>query len=160
MEPIVDKDVLEPIYDICKKATVDTSFLQLTKIYLELYDPIVSVVRTHNLLTAVLDGDDKEEYVEHIEEVLNLSYYKEKHPVFTFFKNIMYENLQEISKTEYLGSIFDEYKKTLMTFYVICDAVNDETEGSFEEIFEEVDDQDDFNLIYEMTALFDLSGEE
>lgn len=156
VEPIVNKGILEPIYDICKKVTVDTSFLHLTEIYIELYDPIVSVARTHNLLTPALDGDDKKEYVEYIEEVLNLDHYKEKHPIFTFFNKKMYENVQEISKTEYLGSIFNEYKKTLMMFYVICDAVNEKAE----ELFEDMGDQDGFDVVYEMTALFDLGDEE
>lgn len=159
-EPIVDKDILKPIQDICKKATADTSFLELTKIYIELYTPITTVAKKYDLLTDLLDGDDKDEYLEYIEKVLNLSYYKEKHPVFTFFKNKMHENLQEMSKTEYLGSLFHEYKKTLVTFYVFCDAVNDETEGTFEELFEEINNQADFDLVYEMTALFELGEEE
>ncbi len=155
-EPIVDKDVLEQIYAISKKATADTSFLQLTNIYRELYDPIIAVGTTHNLLTATLDGDDKQEYEEYIEEVLNLEYYKKEHHIFAFFKNLMYENLQKISTTQYLGSIFHEYQKTLVTFYVICDAANTETEGSFEGLFEDMHEQDDFEIVYEMTALFGI----
>ena len=48
-----------------------------------------------------------------------------------------------------------------MTLVVLnSNAINDETEGTFEELFEEINNQDDFDVVYEMTALFDLGEEE
>ena len=45
-------------------------------------------------------------------------------------------------------------------FYVICDAANKETEETFEEFVEEINDQDDFDIVYEVAALFDLGDDE
>jgi hypothetical protein len=108
----------------------------------------------------LLSIDDEAEYKSYINDVLDLEIHKNNHPVINFFKNKMHENLENMVSSNYLGSIFDEYKKTLLVFFTIFDLHNNkDSEETFDEFFEEVDDQEEFELIYEITALLEFGIE-
>jgi len=156
-EPIFSKEVLKPIHEVAKKVSQHTNFSELAKTLIALYDPIIYIARENKLLTDLLDGDDKEEYIEYIEKVLALDVYKKDHCIFNFFKNKIYENIIEISTTEYFGSILQEYTKTLLVFYIISDSFEEDGQESFEEITEDMHHQEDFDILYECTALLKFS---
>lgn len=160
VEPLLDSSVLEPIHNICKKAKVSDDFSQLSQIYIDLFKPVVEIAESYDLFSNLLSIDDEAEYQSYIHGILDLEIYKNNHPVINFFKNKMYENLENMVSSNFLGSIFDEYKKTLLVFFTIYDLHNNkDSEESFDEFFEEVIDQEEFDVIYETTALLEFGAE-
>ncbi len=158
VEPLLDSSLLEPIHKLCKKAQASDDFAQLSQIYINLFKPIISIAKNNNKSSNLLSTDDEAGYQSYINGVLDLEIQKNNHPVIKFFKNQMYENLEKMSSCNYLGSILDEYKKTLLVFWTIYDLHNEDREESFDEYFEDVIDQEDFELVYEMTALLEFSS--
>jgi len=155
-EPILDAEALKTIHCLAKTALKKHGFAELARIYVDLFVPIVFLAKTHDLLTDILVEDDKQEYLEYIQGVVELDVQKSNHPAIILFKNKMFENLREIAQSHYLGSIFQEYKKTLLVFYTISDLHTEDREESFEEFFAEVVDEDDFELAYEMMSLLEF----
>jgi hypothetical protein len=159
VDPLLDSRILEPIHNICKKAKTSDDFTPLSKIYIDLFKPIVAIAESYDLCSDLLSIDDEAEYKSYINDVLDLEIHKNNHPVINFFKNKMHENLENMVSSNYLGSIFDEYKKTLLVFYTIYDLHNNkDCEESFDEFFEEVVDQEEFEVIYEITALLEFGA--
>ncbi len=160
VDPLLDSNVLEPIHNICKKVKTSDDFTQLSQIYIDLFKPIAAIAENYDLRSNLLSIDDEAEYQSYIHGVLELEINKNNHPAINFFKNKLYENLENMVSCNYLGSIFDEYKKTLLVFFTIYDLHNNkDSEETFDEFFEEVIDQEEFELIYEMTALLEFGIE-
>lgn len=160
VEPILDSNVLESIHNICKNVKTIDGFSQLSQIYIDLFKPIVAIAEKYELSSNLLSINDEAEYQSYIHGVLDLEIHKNNHPVINFFKNKMHENLENMVSSNYLGSIFEEYKKTLLVFFTIYDLHNNkDSEESFDEFFEEVIDQEEFEVIYEITALLEFGVE-
>lgn len=158
VEPQLDTKTLASIHNLCKKAHTNKTFTALSEIFTALFEPIVTLAEQYKLSSNLLSIDDKEEYKSYIKGVLDLEIVINNHLVINLFNDRMYENLEKMQSIDYLGSIFHEYKKILLVFFTIYDLHNNQdSEETFDEFFEDVADQEDFELIYEMTALLEFA---
>ncbi len=157
IEPWVDSNTLEAISTICKKAKSIKDFTQLSLIYSELFKPIVTLAESYELSSELLSTHDEAEYLVYINGVIDLEINKTNHLVIDLFQIKMRENLDYMMRTNYLGSIFEEYKKTLLVFYTFYDLHNNKkSDETLDEFIEEIIDYEEFELIYQATALLEF----
>ena len=160
-EPVLSEKALSSIHAIAKKSSKETTIAGLAKILLELYDPIVSIATKEKVSMELLGLFDKRGHALNIENLSSLDIYKNNHPFFSFLKDKILENLIQISETEYFGSVVYEYAKTLLVFFEIYEVYlqhkeEEEIEETTEAFFDELNEQVEFDVIYEGTELIEF----
>lgn len=151
LEPKLDKGVLAPIYHVCQKASEETNLSELISIYSSLLDPIIAIGTEYE--ASLNEELPESDWLEAINGLHNLKAVKDNHQAITFFKNKMYENLSIMAECEYFGSILSEYKKVLIVAILIFELHEESCDESFEETFGDVEDQDEFNGLFELVGL-------
>jgi hypothetical protein len=156
-EPKLDKGVLAPIYQICQKASEENNLSELVSIYSSLLDPILAIGTEYE--ASLNEELPERDWLEAINGLHNLKAVKDNHQAITYFKNKMYENISIMADCEYFGSILSEYKKVLIVAILIFELHEESCDESFEESFGYVEDQDEFNGLYELVGLQTLFEE-